>query len=133
MESIELRLPPDPVAAALARAAVADLIGSGLPEAVASDAELLTSEVVSNALQHAGLSRTDALTLRLMLDSYLRVEVVDPGPPFELGPPLPHGVSGSPGGFGLAFLEAMATAWGVEPEGTGKKVWFEIGPRQSNT
>jgi anti-sigma regulatory factor (Ser/Thr protein kinase) len=128
MEPIELRLPPDPAAAALARAAVADLLGSDLPDAVVTDAKLLTSEVVSNALQHAGLSRTDALTLRLTLDSYLRVEVVDPGPPFELGPPLPH-VSGSSGGFGLAFLEAMATAWGVEPEGTGKKVWFEIDPR----
>lgn len=122
-------MPPEPVAAALARAAVVDLLGSDLPDAVVTDAELLTSEVVSNALQHAGLSRTDALTLRLTLDGYLRVEVVDPGPPFEPGPGLPHAVSGSSGGFGLAFLEAMASAWGVEPEGTGKKVWFEIGPR----
>ena len=43
---IELRFPPEPIAPILARAAVT-AIGSGLPASVVSDAELLTSEVVS--------------------------------------------------------------------------------------
>ncbi len=104
-------------------------MGSDLPDGVVTDAELLTSEVVSNALQHVRLGRTEALILRLTLDTSLRVEVVDPGPVFELRPRLPQPDSESPRGWGLSFVDAIATAWGVEPEGSGKKVWFEIGPR----
>jgi two-component sensor histidine kinase len=51
-----------------------------LPQAVASDVELLTTEIVSNALKHANLA-------------------------------------------------PIATSWGVEPEGGGKKVWFEVDTR----
>jgi hypothetical protein len=30
-------------------------------------------------------------------------------------------------GWGLFLVDALATSWGVEPEGRGKKVWFELG------
>jgi anti-sigma regulatory factor (Ser/Thr protein kinase) len=120
---VELRLPPEPSASTLARAAVAAL-GSGLPEGVVSDVELLTSEVVSNAVRHANLDPSQEIVLRIVSDGYVRVEVADPGPPFEAK--RRRRGSGS-SGWGLFLVDALATSWGVEPEGAGKKVWFELG------
>ena len=120
---VELRLPPEPIATTLARAAVA-AVGSGLPEGVVSDVELLTSEVVSNAVRHANLDPTQEIVLRIVSDGYVRVEVADPGPPFEAQ--QRRRGSGS-SGWGLFLVDALATSWGVEPEGRGKKVWFELG------
>ena len=122
---VELGLPREPIAPALARAAVAAM-GFGLPEAAMADVELLTSEVVSNAVTHANPNPSEEIILRVVTDGYVRVEVMDPGPPFEAGPRKPD--SGS-GGWGLLLLDAVATSWGVEFEGGGKKVWFEVGTR----
>jgi hypothetical protein len=58
------------------------------------------------------------------MDERLRIEVADPGPQFEVD--LRRRSSGT-GGWGLFLIEAIATSWGVEPEGVGKKVWFELG------
>jgi len=120
---VELRLPPEPIASTLARAAVA-AVGSGLPEAVVSDVELLTSEVVSNAVRHANLDPSQEIVLRIVSDGYVRVEVADPGPPFEA---QRRGPGSGSSGWGLFLVDALATSWGVEPEGAGKKVWFELG------
>ena len=120
---VELRLPPEPIASTLARASVA-AVGFGLPEGVVSDVELLTSEVVSNAVRHANLDPSQEIVLRIVSDGYVRVEVADPGPPFEAQ--RRRRGSGS-SGWGLFLVDALATSWGVEPEGAGKKVWFELG------
>ena len=120
---VELRLPPEPIAPILARAAVT-AIGSGLPGSVVSDAELLTSEVVSNAVKHAVLDPSQEIVLRVVRDEHVRVEVTDPAPPFEADLRQP---SSGTSGWGLFLVEAIATSWGVEPEGAGKKVWFELG------
>jgi len=120
---VELRLPPEPIASTLARAAVA-AVGSGLPEGVVSDVELLTSEVVSNAVRHANLDPSQEIVLRIVSDGYVRVEVADPGPPFEA---QRRGPGSGSSGWGLFLVDALATSWGVEPEGRGKKVWFELG------
>ena len=101
-------------------------MGLDLPEAAMADVELLTSEVVSNAVRHADLNPSEEIVLRVVTDGYVRVEVIDPGPPFEAGPPKPE--SGS-GGWGLFLVDAVATTWGVEPEVGGKMVWFEVGTR----
>ena len=121
---IELRLPPEPIAPILARAAVA-AIGSGLPGSVVSDAELLTSEVVSNAVKHADLDPSQEIVLRVVMDERLRIEVADPGPPFEADL---RRQSSNTSGWGLFLIEAIAMSWGVESEGVGKKVWFELDP-----
>lgn len=121
---IELRLPPEPIAPILARAAVA-AIGSALPGSVVSDAELLTSEVVSNAVKHADLDPSQEIVLRVVMDERLRIEVADPGPPFEADL---RRQSSNTSGWGLFLIEAIAMSWGVESEGVGKKVWFELDP-----
>lgn len=123
---IELRLRPERVAPSLARAAIA-AVASGLPSAVAADAELLTSEVVSNAVRHSDLDPSQEIIVRIVADGHVRVEVADPGPPFEAD--LREPGSGSRG-WGLLLVDAVATSWGVEREGTGKRVWFEVGARR---
>ena len=120
---VELRLPPEPIAPTLARAAVA-AVGYDLPEAVASDIKLLATEIVSNAVRHANLGPSEEIILRIVADGHVRVEVTDPGPPFE---PELRRLERGPSGWGLFLVDAVAASWGVEAEGIGKKVWFEIG------
>jgi anti-sigma regulatory factor (Ser/Thr protein kinase) len=121
----ELRFPPELTTPAFARAAVSDM-ASGLPEEVVSDIELLTTELVTNAVMHATVSQSEQIIVRLMLHDRVRVEVIDAGPPFDPRPVKPD--SGSTSSWGLFIVDAVATSWGVEPEGRGKKVWFEVGP-----
>ena len=67
---------------------------------------------------------------QLLLDRFRVHALVDEqrdagmGPPFEAGPRKPDSGSGS---WELFLVDAVATSWGVEPEGGGKKVWFEVG------
>jgi anti-sigma regulatory factor (Ser/Thr protein kinase) len=123
----ELRLRPEPAAPSLARAAIA-AAASGLPAVVVADAELLTSELVSNAVRHAQLDPSQEIVVRIVADGYVRVEVVDQGPPFEADLRRP---GSGPRGWGLLLVDAVATSWGVEREGSGKRVWFEVGAHRS--
>ncbi|WP_251067473.1 ATP-binding protein [Streptomyces sp. ISL-36] len=88
----------------------------------ASDvAELLTSELVTNALIHT--DHGAVVTATVVPDS-LRVEVRDfvPGLP---EPDVPFADDGTHG-RGLVLVEALADSWGVEDHGVGKVVWFEL-------
>jgi anti-sigma regulatory factor (Ser/Thr protein kinase) len=90
-------------------------------------AELLATELLTNALQHTPGGAVLTATLSSGPDHRLRVEVVDSltGRP-RLVPrqqPAEQGTSGR----GLLLVEALADAWGVQARGTGKAVWFELG------
>ena len=85
-----------------------------------------TTEIVSNAVKHANLDPSQGIILRVVADGYVRVEVVDPGPHFE--PDLSRRDPAS-SGWGLFLVDVIAASWGIEPEGAGKKVWFEVGTR----
>ena len=123
----ELRLRPESAAPALARAAIA-AAASGLPSVMVADAELLTSELVSNAVRHAELDPSQEIVVRIVADGNVRVEVADPGPPFDADLREP---STDSSGWGLLLLDEIATSGGVELEGSGKRVWFEVGARRS--
>lgn len=122
---IELELPREPAAAAQARGIVRDRCAERLEGELLTDAELLVSELVTNALRH-GHGR---MLMRLALDeARLLVEVVDEGSGFERD--LRRRDFDDVGGRGLAIVEAAASRWGVH-EGT-THVWFELelpGPR----
>mgnify|MGYP003440427105 CR=1 FL=1 len=123
MRSVELVLPAVPTAPAEARAVV-EAIGSDLPEPVLVDAKLLLTELVANAIKHASRD-IQAVIIRIRRNHVVRVEVLDPGPMFNPDPQPPGTGIGS--GRGLFLVDAVASAWGVEPEEAGKKVWFELG------
>ncbi|MFG2947016.1 ATP-binding protein [Streptomyces adustus] len=84
-------------------------------------AELLTSELVTNALVHT--DREALLTATVGPDG-LRVEVRD----FVAGRPRPRvpGSEDNTHGRGLLLVQSLASAWGVRPHGVGKSVWFEL-------
>src|SRR4029450_9312781 len=122
MRSVELVLPAAPTAPAEARAAVED-IGSDLPEAVSVAANLPLTDLVANAVKPPG-RRIQAVIVRIRMNHFIRVEVLDPGPMFNPDTRPPGTGAGS--GRGLYLVDAVATAWGVEPDEVGKKVWFEL-------
>ncbi|MGW8768567.1 SpoIIE family protein phosphatase [Streptomyces sp. NPDC055815] len=110
---------------AAARAFVRDTLqGWGHPELV-DDAVVLTSELVTNAVIHAGTS-ADVLCLRS--DDSVRVEVSDRYPEREI--PVQSGRTlGSPdreNGRGLLLCAALAHRWGVDYSPTRKHVWFHL-------
>ncbi|CAL9564421.1 hypothetical protein SUDANB58_04708 [Streptomyces sp. enrichment culture] len=85
-------------------------------------AELLTSELVTNALVHTD---DDAVLTATVGPHGLRVEVRDFVARRPRQPRVP-----APGdathGRGLVLLESLADAWGVRAHGVGKSVWFEL-------
>ncbi|WP_031015298.1 SpoIIE family protein phosphatase [Streptomyces sp. NRRL F-5727] len=117
----------DPVgrSVAAARAFVRDTLqGWGHPELV-DDAVVLTSELVTNAVVHAG---TAAEVLCLRSEDSIRVEVADRYPereiPVQSGPAI-----ASPdreNGRGLLLCAALADRWGVDYSPTRKHVWFHL-------
>ncbi|MHB8340597.1 MAG: ATP-binding protein [Mycobacteriales bacterium] len=83
---------------------------------------LLATELVTNAIRHAGSGGRVVLRM-VRADRAVRVEVEDrhPGWP-HLAVPRPD----DEGGRGLALVNALATTWGTVPAAGGKVVWFEV-------
>jgi len=95
----------------LARAGRGDLVET---------AELLVTEVVTNALLHAGTPIDVALSIE---PGGLRVEIGDGSPHF----PSRRSYALTAGtGRGLMVLERMVDDWGVLPNPPGKTVWFHL-------
>lgn len=88
----------------------------------ADDAVLLTSEAVTNSIEHA---ETDAVEVSLGRHGHLiRVSVTDDDPEVPQMSPLdPAQV----GGFGLRLIDLLAHDWGIEVViDDGKCVWFDV-------
>ncbi|MEV4615703.1 ATP-binding SpoIIE family protein phosphatase [Kitasatospora sp. NPDC049258] len=87
-------------------------------EGLAESTELMVSELVTNAIQHA----TRPVTLRLVRTSLLRCEVGDDNAalprPRRAGPQDERG-------RGLQIVARCADRWGATRLGAGKVVWFE--------
>ena len=109
--------PPRPESVRGARRAVRDRLHDMGASAIADDAELVISELVTNALVHAG---TDInLACRWVTDG-LRVEVGDGSPHHPSA--RAYGATASTG-RGLGVLGEIAASWGVEEAPPGKIVW----------
>ena len=116
-----------PEAAAQARHALEGLPGAGFPDGTLRDVQLLVSELITNAVRHAGLVPGDVI--RLIVDlrkSALRVEVHDPGGGFVPAEPDPD--PERPSGWGLYLVAELADRWGVDTAGA-TLVWFELDRR----
>ncbi|WP_089326525.1 ATP-binding protein [Actinomadura meyerae] len=102
------------------RAVRAVLAGWGVAEGDIDSAELLTSEVVTNAVRHGRVSGVVKVRVRVM-DGRLRVDVTDPEP----GMPRVVAASDTDEGYrGMAIVAACADAWGWHPAAGGKTVWW---------
>jgi len=86
-------------------------------------AELLTDELVTNAIVHAGSK--SYLSVRAV-KANVRVEVTDPD---DRLPSMTTPDTDAVGGRGLVIVNGLASAWGVERgRDGGKTVWFELSP-----
>jgi anti-sigma regulatory factor (Ser/Thr protein kinase) len=90
---------------------------------VIETAELLTTELVTNAIVHAG---TKSQLFIQAAKGVVRVEITDPD---DRLPSMAVHDTEAVGGRGLIIVNGLASAWGVEAttEG-GKTVWFELSP-----
>lgn len=132
-----LRLPHDPRAAGIARSTLrAVLRGHGMSR-VADTAELLTSELVSNAYRHS--RGPCALRLRAMAPERVRVGVWDTNPaipaPFTDAPVPPgpdaEAAQDAEDGRGLVLVRLCAERYGayrLDGAHRGKLLWVECGP-----
>lgn len=90
-------------------------------EGLADDIQLGISELVTNAVRHAG---TD-LAITLQLKDTLLVEVRDQDPELR-HPAVPTTDPLATSGRGLQIVAAVSADWGVRGVPGGKIVWFEL-------
>jgi anti-sigma regulatory factor (Ser/Thr protein kinase) len=117
-----LDLDPSGFAPAQARRMVREFVSPLVPADVAHTAELLVSELVTNAITHgSGVVRVSVECA----DHCLSVTVGDDEP---TTPEVQPERLMSMGGRGLRMMESLASAWGVSPRqtGPGKDVWFRL-------
>ncbi|WP_405793645.1 ATP-binding protein [Streptomyces sp. NBC_01506] len=117
-----------PMARALIRTALAD-IG---PTADSDTAELLTAELVANAVEHTNPDIPIELVLALLpTGCQIEVHDGDPGPPGNLSastpghPPDPWQEHGR----GLLLIRTLSADCGHRPTEQGKAVWFTLSAR----
>ena len=117
----QLTLPPEAASVSAARRFVVSSLDSLGASAAREDAEMLVSEIATNAVLHA---RTP-FTIEVSRDGQtVRVCVLD------LSAALPrsrtYGAE-STTGRGMRLIASLAADWGVEQQGKGRKtVWFEL-------
>jgi anti-sigma regulatory factor (Ser/Thr protein kinase) len=83
-------------------------------------ASLLTSELVTNALQH---SHGSAQVLASRVGDRLQVVIADDSP---APPRVVARDDMSESGRGMLLVDALSRAWGVDAGSGGKVVWFEV-------
>jgi anti-anti-sigma regulatory factor/anti-sigma regulatory factor (Ser/Thr protein kinase) len=119
-------LPSGPAAVTLARALVRRICAVGPIASLADDAELVVSELVSNATVHARPPVALTVTRR---PAYLHIAVRDASTAEpQIGGRddtllLDGDLRSRDGGRGLLVVEALCVAWGCTPTADGKVVW----------
>ncbi|MBA3422263.1 MAG: ATP-binding protein [Thermoleophilaceae bacterium] len=86
---------------------------------------LLVSELVANSVRHSRPERSPGEIELLVSTSpeTVRVEVVDGGRGFVVGPRVVGQDQGS--GWGLHLVDTLSDRWGTERDG-GMRIWFEL-------
>ncbi len=120
---LTLPLEREPTAPRQARAGIRRLLGEGVPDDFAADAQLLTSELVTNAVMYAP-SGCRLTAWYVAAAHALRVEVEDGAS--DVPRVRSPAVASHLGGRGLQLVASRASDWGVNPSEVGKSVWFEL-------
>jgi anti-sigma regulatory factor (Ser/Thr protein kinase) len=113
-------LPPQLSSASLARDLVMSVCHDWQLEGLLDDLSLVVTELVGNAIRHAG---TDMEVRLVAIDGGVRLEVHDGSTqPLRPRPAAPS----DEGGRGLMLVDALSTRYGVDGEPQGKRVWVEL-------
>ena len=125
-ESSDLLLPFAASSVGVARRRlVSDLIGAGICGAAITDAALVLSELLSNALRHATPLPGSGLRVAWSQQAgSVRVSVSDGGAQTlpELGEPNPS----TTGGRGLRIVDRLSRSWGARSDDESTTVWAEV-------
>lgn len=120
--SASVDLPFNARAAAAAREVLRGLLLAWGHDRHTDDAAIVVSELVTNAVQHAG----ERGQLRLVLGvtgEVLRLELADGSSVRPLAREL---TDSDERGRGMHIVDQLTARWGVEEHGTGKRVWVEL-------
>lgn len=118
--ALTTHLPPDPRSAGVARRFVTIALHELGEDGLSELAELLVSELVTNAVLHA---RTTITLEVYRTTAGVRVGVVDASP---RSPRQRDFSDEAMTGRGLTLVESLSSSWGTEPTRNGKTVWFEL-------
>jgi anti-sigma regulatory factor (Ser/Thr protein kinase) len=118
-----MRLPADPSMLH----GVREMVGSvlelhGWPADRVDDARIVVSELVTNAVVHAGTE----VEIRVEVDTDARLSVTDYVP--ERHPKIRPHDPGQVGGLGLKLVDQLSERWGVATSDQAKTVWCELSP-----
>jgi anti-sigma regulatory factor (Ser/Thr protein kinase) len=106
-----------------------DPLSCELDDETLRNARLLMSELVTNAVRHAGGEAGEVQVLIACEGRCLHVEVIDHGEGFTPQPRQAGQDAGS--GWGLHILDRLSSRWGVD-RSRGTRVWFEMDPGAAN-
>ena len=122
-EEVVHRLAPTPASVPEARRIVRELAPPVLADGQVAKLEMAVTEVVSNAVRHAGAGEDIVLAMTPKSD-YLCLRVTDSGSGLV---PRPGAMSTEPGaGYGLFLVEQLTRRWGMTRENGKTRVWFEL-------
>lgn len=125
LPSASVSLPPTARSVVAARRMVRELLRAWGAAQDREDAELLVTELVANVVDHVGGAGSFRVEVTLS-GPWLRIAVVDGS---AVRPVVRERSSERTRGRGLQLVAAIAERWGVEGDGGGKRVWFELAPR----
>lgn len=114
-----LQLGGEVTAARRARAFVRETVGPHVPEDLLDDLLVVVSELVTNAVMHAGTA--SELEVRLAPDGSVELRVSDGDTRTPVRRTLVGGLAAQ--GRGLVLLGALAHEWGIDERTGGKTVW----------
>ncbi len=120
-----LTIPGRPEQVATARAFVSRTLSSDQVGADNDAATLLTSEIVTNAVQHTK-SGVDGGTVTIVVIGVphgVLVEIIDDG---SAGAPIVKGDLYAAEGHGLFLVQHLAAQWGYLRDPAGTTVWFHL-------
>ncbi len=110
---------PDPAMVAQVRAEVDRLLAAWGMEELGFSAELVFSELVTNAIRYG----REPIKARMLLDNSLICEVSDAG---ETSPRPRRAADTDEGGRGLYLVAQLAERWGTRYTRRGKVIWAEL-------
>jgi anti-sigma regulatory factor (Ser/Thr protein kinase) len=120
-----LTIPGRPEQVSLARTFVARTLSVSEVGADADAATLLTSEIVTNAIQHtkSGVAGGTVTIVVIGLSRGVLVEIIDDG---SAGTPVVKGDLYAAEGHGLFLVQHLAAEWGYLQDAAGTTVWFHL-------